>query len=212
MAIATMHGSIRDLDAWLAPFLTSRVARRGAPGGRSTYVGYLGLVSARACNRWRHAWGYRVMISCSTSSPARRGMVDGAGTGANRLISGPNVRLVIDDTALPKYGELSMGVTYQYCGQLGKRASCQSLVSLTLARDGVPMPAGLRLFLPDEWTGDVEHFARAGIPEAEVMAQSKGEIALAELDRAQASGTRSDTVLADAGHGTTPAFRHGLDA
>jgi SRSO17 transposase len=55
---------------------------------------------------------------------------------------------VIDDTALPKEGAMSVGVALQYCGQLGKKANCQSLVSLTLAQSEVPVPVGLRLFLP----------------------------------------------------------------
>ena len=70
---------------------------------------------------------------------------------------------------------------------------------------------GLRLFLPDEWTGDAERCARAGVPSDGVMAQTKGEIALAELDRVQAAGARFGTVLADAGYDASAAFRHGLD-
>ena len=58
---------------------------------------------------------------------------------------------------------------------------------------------GLRLFLPEEWTADPERCARAGVPEAEVVARSKGEIALAELDRLRATGARFGVVLADAG-------------
>jgi SRSO17 transposase len=119
--------------------------------------------------------------------------------------------LVIDDTALPKKGALSVGVARQYCGQLGKKASCQALVSLTLARDGVPVPVGLRLFLPEEWTSKPERCARAGVPEAEVAARSKGEIALAELDRLRAAGARFGIVLADAGYGAGAEFRRGLD-
>ena len=87
---------------------------------------------------------------------------------------------MIDDTALPKKGTLSAGVAGQYCGQLGKRADCQSLVSLTLARDEMPVPVGLRLFLPDEWIGDAERCAPAGVPADEVAARTKGEVALDE--------------------------------
>jgi SRSO17 transposase len=130
---------------------------------------------------------------------------------ADRLVGGPDAYLVIDDTALPKKGTLSVGVARQYCGQLGKQANCQSLVSLTLARDEVPVPVGLRLFLPDEWVGDAERCARAGVPETDVTARSKGEIALAALDRVRAAGVRFGTVLADAGYGASAAFRHGLD-
>jgi len=86
------------------------------------------------------------------------------------------------------------------------------LVSLTLARDEVPVSVGLRLFLPDEWVADPERCARAGVPPAEVRAHAKGEIALAELDRVRAAGARFGYVLADAGYGISAAFRHGLDA
>jgi len=118
---------------------------------------------------------------------------------------------VVDDTALPKKGTLSVGVERQYCGQLGKKASCQALVSLTLARDEVPVPVALRLFLPERWTGDPARCAAAGVPETEIVPRSKGEIALAELDRVRAAGLRFGLVLADAGYGASAAFRRGLD-
>ncbi len=131
---------------------------------------------------------------------------------ADRLVGGADAYLVIDDTALPKKGTSSVGVTRQYCGQLGKRANCQSLVSLTLAQGEVPVPVSLRLFLPDGWALDAERCARAGVPDANVAPRSKGEIALAELDRVRAAGMRFAPVLADAGYGASAVFRHGLDA
>jgi SRSO17 transposase len=131
---------------------------------------------------------------------------------ADRMIGGPDAVLVIDDTALPKKGTLSVGVARQYCGQLGKRANCQALVSLTLADREVPIPLGLRLFLPQEWTDDPARCAAAGVPDEAVIARSKGAIALAEVDRLRAAGVRFATVLADAGYGASAAFRHGLDA
>ena len=70
---------------------------------------------------------------------------------------------------------------------------------------------GLRLFLPDDWTREPARCAAAGVPEAEVVARSKGEIALAELDRLRAAGVRFGTVLADAGYGASAEFRRGLD-
>jgi len=120
--------------------------------------------------------------------------------------------LVIDDTALPKQGMLSVGVARQYCGQLGKKANCQALVSLTLAGQEVPVPVGLRLFLPEDWVKDPERCAAAGVPDEAVVSRSKGEIALAELDRLRAAGVRFGLVLTDAGYGASAAFRHGLDA
>ena len=119
---------------------------------------------------------------------------------------------MIDDAALPKKGTLSVGVARQYCGQLGKKANCQALVSLTLAQGEVPMPIGLRLFLPEAWAADEERCVQAGVPEAEVASRTKGEIALAEIDRIRAAGVRFGCVLADAGYGASAAFRQGLDA
>lgn len=42
---------------------------------------------------------------------------------ADRLVGGPDAYLVIDDTALPKKGTLSVGVARQACGTLGKKAT-----------------------------------------------------------------------------------------
>ncbi len=47
--------------------------------------------------------------------------------------------MVIDATAMPKKGKHSVGVASQYASALGKNANCQTLVSLTLARDEVPV-------------------------------------------------------------------------
>ncbi|XXB11322.1 IS701 family transposase (plasmid) [Rhizobium sp. YTUHZ045] len=93
-----------------------------------------------------------------------------------------------------------------------KRANCQTLVSLTLARDEVPVPVGLRLFLPDSWTSDQDRMAKAGVPEEMRLPRTKPEIALDEIDRRMAAGVRFGTVLADAGYGLSAAFRQGLSA
>jgi SRSO17 transposase len=117
--------------------------------------------------------------------------------------------LVVDDTALVKQGRHSVGVKRQYCGQLGKRANCQSLVSLTLARAEVPVCIGLRLFLPEDWCGDAERRQAVGVPEA-VTYRPKWQIALDEIDRVLAAGAHFDCVLADAEYGKAAEFRHGL--
>jgi SRSO17 transposase len=129
---------------------------------------------------------------------------------ADRLGGGLQAALVIDGTALPRKGTLSIGVARQYYGPLGKRANCQAMVSLTLAGQEVPVPVGLRLSLPEEWTADPERCLAAGLPEDEMMARSKGEIALAEVDRLIAAEVRFGLTLADAGYGVSAAFRQGL--
>ena len=74
----------------------------------------------------------------------------------------------------------------------------------------MPVPVGLRLFLPEAWTDDPERCAAAGVPDDAMVARSKGEIALAELDRLIEAGVRFGIVLADAGYGASAAFRQGL--
>ncbi len=210
------HGRTRDLDAWLAPFLAvlGRKTRRTwaplylrgllGPGERKSLQPMAARLELAGHDQLQH-----FIASTAWDDSAAWTVLAHE---ADRLVGGPNAFLVIDDTALPKQGKMSVGVARQYCGQLGKRANCQSLVSLTLAQDEVPVPVGLRLFLPEEWTGDAARAARAGVPEAAMTPRSKGEIALAELDRLLGAGVRFGTVLADAGYGTSAAFRQGLDA
>lgn len=214
--MGAVGGGGSDLDAWLAPFLAvmGRKTRRAwaplylrgllGPGARKSLQPMAAGLGLAGHDQLQHfvastAWDDGPLWTVLAQK-------------ADRLVGGPDAYLVIDDTALPKKGELSVGVARRYCGQLGKRANCQSLVSLTLARGEVPVAVGLRLFLPDEWVDDAGRCARAGVPEGAMVPVSKGEIALAELDRVVAAGVRFGTVLADAGYGMSGAFRHGLDA
>jgi SRSO17 transposase len=128
---------------------------------------------------------------------------------ANRLVGGEDALLVVDDTALPKKGDLSVGVAHQYCGELGKQANCQALVSLSLARGEVPICVALRLYMPQEWIDDRVRRKRSGVP-TEIAFRTKPQIALAEIDRLVAQGARFGDVSADAGYGASAEFRHGL--
>jgi SRSO17 transposase len=126
------------------------------------------------------------------------------------MVGGADAWLIVDDTALPKKGEHSVGVAPQYASSLGKTANCQSLVSLTLASREVPVMVGLRLFLPESWTEDSERMARARVPEDRRSALTKPEIAIEEIDRVIASGARFGCVLADSGYGSSGPFRQAL--
>ena len=129
---------------------------------------------------------------------------------ADRLVGGKDAVLVIDDTAMPKKGDRSVGVAPQYASSLGKTANCQTLVSLTLARGEVPVMVALRLFVPESWTSNTTRLKRAGVPVEYRAARTKPEIALAEIDRVMAAGMRFGCVLADAGYGLSAPFRQGL--
>jgi len=214
-ALATAVGSACDLDLWLAPFLDvlgRKTRRTWAP----FYVrGLLGPGERKSLQpmAMQLGLGGHDQLQHFIASPAWDDAPLWAvlAHAADRMVGGPDAVLVIDDTALPKKGTLAVGVARQYCGQLGKQANGQALVSLTLAGQDVPVAVGLRLFLPGEWIKDPDRCAAAGVPDAEIVSRSKGDIALAELDRLWAAGVRFGTVLAEAGYGASAAFRHGLD-
>ena len=204
------------LELWLAPFLEvmgRKTRRRWAPlyllgllgpDGRKSLQPLAARLGLGGHDQLQHF----IASPAWDDAPLRRVLVEKA----EALVGGPDAVLVVDDTACPKKGQRSVGVARQYCGVLGKPANCQVLVSLTLARDEVPLPVGLRLFLPDEWVKDPERCADAGVPGEHRRALAKTEIALEEIDRIIAAGARFGRVLADAGYGMGAAFRQGLSA
>ena len=122
---------------------------------------------------------------------------------------GPVRYWIVDDTGFPKQGGHSVGVTRQYCGQLGKQDNCQVAVSLSVANDHASLPVAYQLYLPETWAGDPERRAGAGVPE-EVGFASKPAIALAQIRQALAEGVPPGVVLGDAGYGVETAFRSAL--
>jgi SRSO17 transposase len=118
---------------------------------------------------------------------------------------------IIDDTGIPKQGTHSVGVTRQYCGQLGKTENCQVAVSLSLASDTGSLPIQWRLYLPKEWTGDLPRCHAAGVPE-DIKFSTKIDIALAQVKQAQDDGVPAGIVLADPAYGDSASFRDKLAA
>lgn len=68
------------------------------------------------------------------------------------------------------------------------------------------------MFLPEVWTDDPDRMARARVPADRQTARSKPEIAIEEIDRVRDAGVRFGCVLADAGYGSSGAFRQALSA
>ena len=200
-------------EAWLAPFLAKlgRIEQRRwapmylqgllGPGERKSVEPMAARVAPGDVQQLHHF----ISTSPWRCEPLEEELV----RSADRLVGGPEAVLVVDDTALVKQGRHSVGVARQYCGQLGKKANCQALVSLTLARREVPVCVGLRLFLPRAWAEDMPRRAHAGVPEA-IPGRPKWQIALDEINRIRAAGARFGAVLADAEYGKVADFRETL--
>ncbi|MDQ1474432.1 MAG: hypothetical protein QOJ99_5912 [Bryobacterales bacterium] len=122
------------------------------------------------------------------------------------LRQGPVVAWVVDDTGFPKKGRHSVGVTRQYCGQVGKQDNCRVAVSLSVSTETSGMPVSFRLYLPEGWANDPERRKKAGVPE-ETAFQTKPQIALEQIQRARERGVPQGVVLADAGYGNDSQFR-----
>ncbi len=124
---------------------------------------------------------------------------------------GPIEAWIIDDTSYPKQGTHSVGVQHQYCGQLGKQANCQVVVTLSIANHDASLPIAYRLYLPQEWAEDAARRNKAHVPEA-IAFKTKPQIALEQIRKACAAGVPRGVVLMDASYGSNSALRTGISA
>ncbi len=205
----------KRLDRWLEPFLDVLGDKRRRtwaplyvlglllPGDRKSMQPISSRVAPEDVEQVHHF----VATSCWDTAPVEEVLCQKV----DEMLGGDTSYLIIDDTGLPKKGTESVGVAHQYCGALGKQANSQCLVSLTLARDDVPAPIALRLYLPQSWTKDPARCKRAKVPTT-IAYRPKWRIALDEIDRVRATGVRFGCVLADAGYGSCAEFRQGLTA
>jgi SRSO17 transposase len=116
---------------------------------------------------------------------------------------------IIDDTGFPKKGKHSVGVTRQYCGQVGKQDNCQAVVSLSVANHHASLPVAHRLYLPESWANDPVRRNKANVPQ-DIVFKTKPQMALDQLRAAHAAGIPLGTVLTDAGYGYDSQFREGV--
>jgi SRSO17 transposase len=110
------------------------------------------------------------------------------------------VAWVVDDTGLVKKGNHSVGVTRQYCGQVGKQENCRVAVSLSLSTGEASLPIAWQLYLPEIWTQDKKRRKLTGIP-LEIGFHTKPEIALQQIRAAVDRELPQAPVLADAADG-----------
>ena len=86
--------------------------------------------------------------------------------------------MIVDGSDFPKQGIHSAGVTRQYCGQLGKRANCQSGVFIGYTSSKGYTLLDTRLYIPEVWLSEAyeERRKKCRIPE-DTRFQTKNELA-----------------------------------
>jgi len=124
---------------------------------------------------------------------------------------GPIEAWIIDDTSFPKQGRHSVGVHHQYCGQLGKQANCQVVVTLSIANHHASLPIAYRLYRPQEWAEDAARRKKARVPE-DIAFKPKPQIALEQMRWACTAGVARGVVLMDASYGSNSVLRTGVSA
>ncbi len=116
---------------------------------------------------------------------------------------------IVDDVSFPKAGEHSIGVARQYCGALGKIASCQVAVTLHWSSWEASCPLGWRLYLPKEWVDNPARLAEVKAP-SDITYKGKTALALELIDRVLEWKVPKLPVVADTGYGNDFGFREQL--
>lgn len=120
--------------------------------------------------------------------------------------------LIIDETGIAKKGKKSVGVSRQWCGQIGKVDNCQVGVFTALCHGGYAILVDQRLFLPDSWTNDKERCLAAGVPAEKIKAKQKQDLALETVDHARQLTLGYNWIGCDGFYGEDPAFLRALNA
>jgi SRSO17 transposase len=141
-----------------------------------------------------------------------RSVIDHVARDANQFLGDEQrAGLLIDESGFAKQGPMSVGVSRQWLGRLGKVDNGQVAVFGVLSRDRFAIPVDVKLYLPKKWTEDPKRCEKAGIPEAERVFRTKEQLALEIVSHARQNGLRYGWVGADAGYGKGPGFCLELD-
>ena len=118
---------------------------------------------------------------------------------------------IIDETAVAKKGDKTVGVKRQHCGASGKRDNCVVSVHLGYACADFAAIADADLYLPEDWCDDPYRRREAGVPD-DIEFRTKPQIALDLLRRTLGEGVKMKWLCADELYGRSRAFRHAVES
>jgi len=120
--------------------------------------------------------------------------------------------LIIDESGTAKQGDKSVGVGWQYCGNVGKLANSQVAVLACLSNGDFASLVDARLYLPEDWTLDESRCKQAGIPTGDCGFKTKIDIAWDMITHMDELGISFDYVGADGYYGNDADFASKIDS
>ncbi len=103
--------------------------------------------------------------------------------------------LIIDETGTVKKGKGSVGVGWQYCGNVGKTANSQVAVVGCLSNGDFASMTDARLYLPEDWCNDPNRCEEVGIPDECRVFKTKTELAYDIVQHHKKLGVEFDNCL-----------------
>lgn len=119
--------------------------------------------------------------------------------------------ILLDETSMKKSGDSSVGVSRQYCGNLGKVDNCQVSVFLAYSKGNKRTLIDSRLYLPEDWVNDKERCLKAKIPPEMINFQTKHDLGLEMIDNAINEEIPFYYVAMDGFYGENPALLNELE-
>jgi SRSO17 transposase len=86
--------------------------------------------------------------------------------------------LIIDESDWVKKGDRSVGVGWQYFGNVGKISNSQVAVFACLSNGDFASMVDARLYLPEDWCNNPDRCKEAGIPTEKRLFKTKLELAV----------------------------------
>lgn len=136
-----------------------------------------------------------------------RAVIDHVATDVNTFLPKRKLTgLIIDESGWAKKGNKSVGVGWQYCGNLGKVSNSQVAVFACLSNGDFASMVDARLYLPKDWCDDPVRCDEAGIPMENRAFKTKLELAVDMINQQVENGLSFDFIGADGYYGNDVNF------
>ena len=119
--------------------------------------------------------------------------------------------LIIDESGWVKKGDKSVGVEWQYCGNVGKISNSQVAVFGCLSNGDFASMVDARLFLTEGWCNDPDRCKEAGIPNKNRVFKTKLELALDIIVQQIENGVSFDYIGGDGYYGNDASLARAID-